>query len=150
MLLKTHCRTPNPPARIALPTWESVKSEWPQKRDDLLLDEQNLTEPEYKVGLKALRARIMDSRCPAKIAEFAPLEVRLLRNLQASSRHGDIKYTIGSRLEIVDELDRLALETVGDTFTHIARTSPSSQDMRTARLLREGRRKGIPEIFDKG
>jgi hypothetical protein len=148
MLLKTHCGQDDPPAQITQATWDIVKAKWPTLRADLLRDEQNLTDRDYKIGLRVLRDRVMDSRTPTKIAEFARLEARLLENLDTSTRSGDTVPLIVSRSQIVDELDRFALQVAGDSFTHLARIGEDQQDIRITRLIREGRRKGIPEISD--
>jgi DNA-binding winged helix-turn-helix (wHTH) protein/predicted phosphodiesterase len=51
MLLRTHSRQEDPPVQIPQETWNSVQTEWPTRRDDLLRDEKGLTAPQLETAL---------------------------------------------------------------------------------------------------
>jgi len=75
----------------------------------------------YEEGLARLLERL-GKRHP-RYTEALTLQTRLLENTTQCRRYGDTETARAERAQIVDMLNRLALETLGEDFNSIIRTS---------------------------
>lgn len=72
----------------------------------------------YETGLSLLLKRLGQEH--PRYAEALVLQSRLLENLAQARRYGDTQTRRAERAEIIDQLNRLALQTLGTSFNDLA------------------------------
>jgi hypothetical protein len=77
----------------------------------------------YETGLEGLLARL--GREHPRYAEALTLQSRLLENVASARHYGDDETRRAGRAQIIDALNRLALETVGESFNALCGLPPA-------------------------
>ena len=84
----------------------------------------------YERGLEKLLERL--GKDHPRYGEVLVLQSRLLENIAQARRYGDTETRRAERAQIVDALNRLTMETIGESFTQLQTSVESHEAQRSA------------------